>query len=190
MKVFIVDDESHAILRMKHLAGSFPELEVVGEARTAEDAIYKILKLKPDVVFLDVEIGNTTGFDVIARVAVSGYRPKYIIVSGYSQYAIAAIRSKVDDYLLKPVDLEEFKASLERVNGSIKLKALPIDLAYSINLTKREKMVLAGMLAGKASKEMAGEMFISPHTVDTFRRKVLKKLGVRNTVELLGKIRL
>ena len=155
MRVLIVDDESLAISRMRQLLNAFPEIDVVGDARTAEDAKNKIIKLKPDVVFLDVEIGSNSGFEVIESVAVAGIRPKYIVISGYSQYAIAAIRSKVDDYLLKPVDLTELKASLDLVTGSKSMQYLSIDLMASMNFTSPEKTVLAGMLAGKSSKLMA-----------------------------------
>lgn len=188
MKVLIVDDESLAILRMKLLLKVFPNVEIVGEAMTGEEAKNKILKLRPDVVFLDVEIGQVTGFDVIDQVAGNGFRPKYIIVSGYSQYAIAAIRSKVDDYLLKPVDLNDLKTALIRVMGSNTLNYASID-ASSLKLTAREQTVLSGMLAGKSSKTIASELFLSSHTIDTFRRKILKKLGARNTLELMGRIK-
>ena len=186
MRVFIVDDESIAISRMQHLLKAFPDVELIGSARKVEEAKCKILNLKPDVVLLDVEVGNKTGFEIIEEVELAGFRPKYIVISAYSQYAITAIRSKVDDYVLKPVDLTALKMALERVSGSKPIKLLSVDMMNSIHLSPREKTVLSGMLSGKTSRQIAAELFLSPHTVDTFRRRILKKMGVKNTVELLA----
>jgi len=189
MKVFVVDDEPLAIARMQQMLKSFPEVDLVGSSRTAAEAVSKINRSRPDVVFLDVEVGAVTGFEIMDLVSSVGFRPKYIIVSGYSQYAIEAIRSRVDDYLLKPVDLVELKASLQRVTGQLSLKYYTPDQNLSVDLTKREKDVLSFLLMGKSSKEIAGELYLSSHTVDTYRRRILKKFGVRNTMELIGRLR-
>lgn len=161
MRVLIVDDESLAVSRMKLLLQAFPEVELIGVATSAGEAKNKIIKMKPDVVFLDVEIGNETGFEVMDQVAVVGFHPKYIVVSAFSHYAIAAIRSKVDDYLLKPVDLSNLKVALERVSGNRTLIEETKNFAEGTHLTNLEHTVLNGMLAGKTSKEMATELNLS-----------------------------
>ena len=187
MRVLIVDDESLAVTRMKMLLQAFSEVELVGIARTADEAKSKIIKTRPDVVFLDVEIGKETGFEIIDQVASNGFRPKYIVVSAFSHYAIKAIQSKVDDYLLKPVDLASLKVALERVSGNQAILKEANNYASGTHLTNLEQTVLKGMLAGQTSKAMAAELNLSSHTIDTYRRKVLKKLGVKNTVELIIK---
>lgn len=187
MKVFIVDDESIANARLKQLLKSFPEIEVVGESRTVTDSINRIIKLRPDLVFIDMEIDGEIGFKIIDEVAQAKIRPKYIVVSGFSHYSITAIRYKVDDYLLKPINIAELKSALERVNGNSTLDYIPIESTANVPLSGREKSVLIHMLGGKTSKEIADEMNLSRHTVDTYRRNILKKLGIRNTVELIRK---
>ena len=188
MKVLLVDDEHLAVTRMRHLLQSFPDIEIVGTAYEAEEAFSKILKLKPDVVFIDVEIGNSTGYEVIDQVNKSGFRPKYIVVTAFSQYAITGIRSRVDDYLLKPVDLTDLKAALERVTGKKLIRYHAMETSIESRLTNRERVVLTGMIEGKTSKEIAAELFLSHHTIDTFRRKILKKTGARDTTELIVRL--
>jgi DNA-binding NarL/FixJ family response regulator len=187
--LFVVDDESLAISRLRQLLKSFSDIQVVGDARTVEDAVSQIRKLKPDLVFLDVELGDSTGFEVIEQVRASGADSRFIILSAYSHYAITAIRYKVDDYLLKPVDLNELRGALERNFHQSKHSSDRIAFATSIPLTPREKSVLSGMLDGKTSQQIADELFLSKHTVDTFRRRILSKSGAKNTMELISKIR-
>lgn len=185
MKIFIVDDEAIGMTRLCHLLQSFPDVEIVGKARTVDDATHLILRLKPDLVFLDVEMGRETGFDVITRVRAGGLHTRFVIVSGYSHYAITAIRYKVEDYLLKPVDLNELKTMLERVRGLRSHESDTQDAVLHLGLSKRENEVYQQLLAGKSSAEISHELFLSKHTVDTYRRKILRKTGARNTVELI-----
>jgi DNA-binding NarL/FixJ family response regulator len=119
--------------------------------------------------------------------AARGLRPKYIVVSAFSHYAITAIRSKVGDYLLKPVDLASLKIAIKRVSGNQAILNETNNYVAGTHLTKLEHTVLKGMLTGSTSKQMAAELNLSSHTVDTYRRKVLKKLGVKNKVELISR---
>jgi two-component system LytT family response regulator len=139
MKVLIVDDETLAITRLQHLMKTFPDAEVLGSAKTVEDAVKKIVRLRPEVVLIDVEIGNSTGYDIIDEVDETGFRPKYIVVTAFSQYAITGIRKQVNDYLLKPIDLSDLKAALERIKGNLGRDDLLMKLAEAEHLTNREK---------------------------------------------------
>lgn len=187
MKVILVDDESIANARLRHLLKFFPDIETVGESRTVGDAIKQIVKLKPDLVFIDMEIDGEIGFSIMEEVSKFQMKPHYIIVSGFSHYSINAIRYKVDDYLLKPINITELKSALERINGNRKLEYLPIESANGVPLSAREKTVLVYLLGGKTSEEIANEMNLSRHTIDTYRRNILRKLGIKNTLELIRK---
>jgi two-component system LytT family response regulator len=185
MRVLLIDDEILAIRGLKSLLAHFPGIEIVGFANQPEEAVRKIINLKPDLVFIDIEIGQSTGFEIIKEAGQSGVHPKYIVVTAFSQYAIAGIRSGVCDYLLKPVDIRDLRAALERITD---LSILNVGLgAGQVNqdLTLRENEVLNGMLAGLTSREIANELTISINTVNTFRRRILKKMGVRDTVGLM-----
>jgi DNA-binding NarL/FixJ family response regulator len=89
------------------------------------------------------------------------------------------------DYLIKPIDLSELKAALDRITRQPDEEERLSDMAGNGNLTSRERTILSGMLAGKSSKEIALDLCLSTHTVDTFRRRILKKTGAKNTVDLV-----
>ena len=184
MNILIVDDEALAITRLEYLLKDVQGFNVIGSARNHECAVSKIIKLKPDIVLIDVEIGNTTGFEIIDEVDKTGFRPKYIIITAFGHYAVKGIRTRVDDYLLKPVDLGELKASIERVSKK-KLSAEITEKIIRAKLTKREEQIINGLIDGKKSREIADQLYLSVNTVDTFRRKLLKKFNVTNTLELV-----
>jgi len=114
----IVDDEKLARDLLKEYLENFPEIEVLGEAEQGTEAVEKIDKLKPDVVFLDVQMPGMTGFEVLEDLE---HEPYVIFVTAYDQYAIKAFEKNAVDYLLKPLDEERFRNA---VNRALKRKTL------------------------------------------------------------------
>jgi len=114
----IVDDEKLARDLLKEYLENYPEIEVLGEADQGTDAVEKIDKLKPDIVFLDVQMPGMTGFDVLEDIE---HEPYVIFVTAYDQYAIKAFEKNAVDYLLKPLDEERFRNA---VNRALKRKTL------------------------------------------------------------------
>jgi two-component system LytT family response regulator len=114
----IVDDEKLARDLLKEYLENFAEIEVLGEADQGTDAVEKIDKLKPDLVFLDVQMPGMTGFDVLEDIE---HEPYVIFVTAYDQYAIKAFEKNAVDYLLKPLDEERFRNA---VNRALKRKTL------------------------------------------------------------------
>jgi len=184
----IIDDEKDACDRLEHLLGKINKVNVLATKTSAGDGIKAIFKLIPDIVFLDIEMSDKSGFEIIRDVRRKKINPKFIIVTGFSQYAIKAIHNAAFDYLLKPVDIDELKASIDRYIDSrkkINKKILPQRLKTQYALTNREIEMVLWLLEGKTSNEIAGELFISKHTVDTHRRNILEKVGVRSTNDLI-----
>jgi two-component system LytT family response regulator len=107
----IVDDEKLARDLLKEFLENYPEIEVLGEADQGTDAVEKIDKLKPDLVFLDVQMPGMTGFDVLEDIE---HEPYVIFVTAYDQYAIKAFEKNAVDYLLKPLDEERFRNAVSR----------------------------------------------------------------------------
>jgi two-component system LytT family response regulator len=101
LKTVIVDDEHHAIENLKMVLEQYGFLEVVGEAQQVDDAVNSINKLKPDVVFLDINLSGSTGFDVLDRVKYRGF--DLVFVTAYNQHAIRAFDYGAINYLLKPL---------------------------------------------------------------------------------------
>jgi two-component system LytT family response regulator len=114
----IVDDEKLARDLLREYLENFPDIQLVAEADQGTEAVEKIDKLKPDIVFLDVQMPGMTGFDVLEDIE---HEPYVIFTTAYDQYAIKAFEKNAVDYLLKPLDEERFRTS---INRALKRKSL------------------------------------------------------------------
>jgi len=113
IRTLIVDDEPLARERLVSLLSAEADMEVVGQARDGEEAVASIVDLAPDLVFLDVQMPQMNGFEVIE--AVGGERmPLVVFVTAYDQHALRAFQVRALDYLLKPFDRERFTEALQR----------------------------------------------------------------------------
>ncbi len=108
----VIDDIEVERRLLRGLVGAHPEMELVGEASTVADALEAIPRLKPDVVFLDVQIGESDGFRLLRGL---GWRPAVVFVSAWPHYAIDAFAVEAVDYLLKPVTGARFAATVQRL---------------------------------------------------------------------------
>lgn len=114
LKTVIVDDEVNAVDFIHSIIGEYcPELEVVGEAYNVTDGVEKILQSAPDLVFLDVEMPNGTGFDLLSHFPEKEF--DVVFITAYNHYAIRAIKFSAVDYILKPVNISEFIEAVSRV---------------------------------------------------------------------------
>ncbi|MBT3209691.1 MAG: response regulator transcription factor [Bacteroidetes bacterium] len=189
MTAILVDDEQFAIRRFKSLLKSFPEIELVADFIYPKIAIPEIIKLKPDIVFTDVEMPEMTGFDLVKSLREAGLKSKIVFVTAFNHYAIKAIKQEAFDYLVKPIDIVELKACISRLNGkSVDIQNIAKKYALDYKLSERETEIFEYMINGTTSKKIADELFISKHTVDTHRRKILSKIGVDSTQALMMKI--
>jgi two-component system LytT family response regulator len=118
IRTMIVDDEPLACERIRMLLHGEPELEIISECRNGKDALQAIEKLKPDLVFLDVQMPELTGFEVLDRLDPARM-PVVIFVTAYDQYALKAFEVSALDYLLKPFDRERFKRALDRARAEL-----------------------------------------------------------------------
>jgi len=107
----IIDDEQLARELLREYIEKTPGLTIVGEATKGKDAVEIVDKLKPDLIFLDVQMPGMTGFDVLDEIE---HDPFVIFTTAYDQYAIKAFEKNAVDYLLKPIDEERFKQAIER----------------------------------------------------------------------------
>jgi DNA-binding LytR/AlgR family response regulator len=114
MRTLIVEDEEPARSRLKRLLGKHPEIEVIGEAEDGLDAVRKIEELKPDLLFLDIELPGLTGFEILQAVPQDCTMPLVIFATGYDQHALAAFDKNALAYLLKPVEPERLAQAVER----------------------------------------------------------------------------
>ncbi len=144
MKVVIIDDEAPARKIISNIIKSnFKELNVVAFGVDVQSGLEAINTHSPDIVFLDVDMPDGTGFNLLQRLSQINF--KLIFITAHSQYAIQAIKFSALDYFLKPIDVIEFTKSLKKIITTIKKETQ--DLAISafmdnMNNTKNKKIVL------------------------------------------------
>ena len=119
IRAVIVDDEPLARLRVRELLAEAEDVEVSAECANGEEAIQAIEESPPDLLFLDIQMPELDGFDVLRAVGV-GRVPVVIFVTAYDQFALRAFEAHALDYLLKPFDDERFEAALRRARGRIR----------------------------------------------------------------------
>src|SRR4030095_7569491 len=112
-KAIVIDDEPAARRLMRNLLQEYPDVvEVIAEANSGREAIQKIEKLRPDLIFLDIQMPDLTGFEVIEQLSE---KPNIIFTTAYEQYALKAFETFSIDYLLKPIKEERLQQSIEKL---------------------------------------------------------------------------
>lgn len=113
VRAFIADDEPPARNKIRKFLESRPDVTVAGEAGDGVTAIERVLELRPDLLFLDIQMPNGDGFDVL-RAIYPQHKPAVIFTTAYDQYAIRAFEVEALDYLLKPFTADRFQAAVDR----------------------------------------------------------------------------
>lgn len=113
IKAFIVEDISHSIKTLEILLQKYDEIELVGFATNAEEAIEKIKELKPDVLFMDIKLGKDSGFTVLDQ--TKGFYKFVIFTTAYSEYSLSAFNYQTLHYLLKPIDIDMLDKAVDKV---------------------------------------------------------------------------
>ena len=128
MKTLIVDDEPVARRILREELESVSEVAIVGEAENGKQALQQIAELKPDLVFLDLQMPVMGGFEVVRKLS-GGHLPIVVIVTAFDQHAIEAFETGAVDYLLKPVGEDRLRKAVER---AVKLHKNPLDVANDV----------------------------------------------------------
>src|SRR4249919_127085 len=119
LRALLVDDEQLARDELGYLLGQIGGVEVLGQAGNGIEALSAIERLRPDVVFLDVQMPGLTGFEVARRMVDARAASHIIFVTAYDQHAIEAFEVNAVDYLLKPVDPARLEVALERARRRV-----------------------------------------------------------------------
>ena len=112
IRVIIIDDERAARDELKRLLENYPDFEVAGEARNADEAKTLIQTLRPDLIFLDIQMPGKSGFDLLESLEKV---PQVIFVTAFDQYAVKAFEVSALDYLMKPVRDERFEKAITQI---------------------------------------------------------------------------
>jgi two-component system LytT family response regulator len=116
MRAVVVDDEPPARRKLLHLLTNEADFTAAGEAGSAREALEVLSRTRPDVVFLDIQLPDASGFDVISALEPAAC-PHVVFVTAYDDFALKAFEVHAIDYLLKPVEPSRFSATLQRVRS-------------------------------------------------------------------------
>jgi two-component system LytT family response regulator len=131
IRTLIVDDEENNRLRLARLISEhFPIIDVVGEADGVETGVQSIEKLRPELVLLDIKMGDGDAFDLLQKIDDIFF--KIIFITAYEEYALRAFKYSALDYLLKPVTTEQLQSAFERVE-----KQLLADLNLQLSILQK-----------------------------------------------------
>jgi two-component system LytT family response regulator len=132
MKALVIDDERLARKELISLLSQFPKIEIVGEAVNADDALEKIDSLKPDILFLDIQMPGKNGFELLESLDIV---PKVIFTTAYDEYALKAFEVNALDYLLKPIHKERLEECVQKIlDGELAEKQQSADNQYKLGL--------------------------------------------------------
>lgn len=122
IKAIIVDDESHARSFLKKLSDRIYEdkIEIIEECNSVSSALIAIKKHNPDLVFLDIQMAGETGFDLLSYFENIPF--EIIFTTAHKEYALEAIRNSALDYLLKPINIQDFKTAISKLDFALEKK--------------------------------------------------------------------
>ncbi|MCP2029115.1 DNA-binding NarL/FixJ family response regulator [Flavobacterium sp. HSC-32F16] len=208
IRVVLADD--HVFVRdgIKSLLENEANIEVVGEAIDGADALDVVAETKPDLLIADIRMPNLTGIELVEKLRSENNDVKIIMLSMHEseEYVLKSIKAGADGYLLKGSSKEEFLKALHTVSAGGKYFSGDIssiligqltnpsnslepkqNLSDEMMITKREKEILTLLLSGKGNKEIAEALDISKRTAEVHRFNLMKKLKVKNLMELSNK---
>ena len=177
IKTLIVDDEPLARRNLRVLLEKEPQIEIVEECRNGHEAVNAINTHSPDLIFLDIQMPEMDGFDVLARVGPEQIQA-IIFVTAFDQYALKAFEVHALDYLLKPFDDERFSRALERAKSQI--AASEID--------KLSQRLLALLDDRKSERKISDEQqtYLTRLMIKTSNRMMLLKVEEIDFIEADG----
>ncbi len=142
LNAIIIDDEKEARETLKFILKNLDySVNLIGEAETPQEAVKLINRLKPDIIFLDIELNNGTGFDVLKNFPEPDF--KIIFVTGFNEFAIKAFRCSAIDYILKPVDPDILEEAIGKVFTSFNKNNFGRQVTTLLNnVSKQEKSIV------------------------------------------------
>jgi DNA-binding NarL/FixJ family response regulator len=202
IRILLVDD--HRIVRegLASMLGTQPDMCVVGEAGTGTEAIDQIVRLRPDIVLLDLEMPDMDGVSVLERVRADFSDVRVIILTAYGtdERILDAVRAGAKGYLLKGAGLDEVLHAVrvaalggsllepkvaERLLGSMERMLRSGKVPTS--LTERERDILTRIARGLSNKAIGDELHLAERTIKFHATIIFQKLGVANRAEAVAK---
>lgn len=203
ISVFIADD--HAIVRdgLRALLEGSSEITVVGDAANGRQAVSQVLSLHPDVVIMDISMPELNGIQAAQEIRAAFPQVQIIILSmlGAPEHVFQALQAGARGYLLKELAGREVRDAVLAVYAGNTYLSQPVlntlitDYVQQVGqvnkrspfecLSQREREILQLVVEGKTSAEIAGILFLSPKTVESYRSRMMAKLGLQDLPSLV-----
>ncbi|MEX0837332.1 MAG: response regulator transcription factor [Gemmatimonadota bacterium] len=203
LEILLVDDHQMFRAGIKALIEAEGRMRVVGEAGSGDEAVERVRALKPDVVVMDLSMPGSNGLEATRRIAALGLDTKVLVLTVHAEeeYLVPVVEAGASGYLTKTsadTDLLEALRVVARGQVFMPPKATTLllqrykerddrasDSGTLQALSAREREVLALTAEGFSSREIGEKLFISPKTVDTYRARIMEKLGLGHRSELV-----
>ncbi len=199
IRVMIIDD--HPIVRtgIKSLLAGASDIEVVCEAADGEDGLVQAARVHPDVIILDISLPGMSGMEVLQSLKQQTHGAAILVLSLHPEdrYAIRLLRAGASAYLTKGAPAETLIRAIRKVSRGGKYISSKVAerLAFNLdldsdsplhdNLSRRELEVTRLLASGKTVTEIGRQLAISVKTVSTYRRRILEKLAMQSTAEIV-----
>ena len=190
IRALLVDD--HRIVRsgVRLVLEASGRIEVVGEAAGVRDALERTRLLRPDVVVLDLALGDESGLDAIADIREGGARVVILSMQDEPAYARKAFELGAQGYVVKDAADDELCAAIDavlddRIYVHPALAARLVVREEDDGLTEREREILRLIALGYTNQEIAGQLFLSVRTIEAHRRHILDKLRLTSRADLV-----
>lgn len=201
IRILLVDD--HAMFRagIRALIEAEQRLEVVGEASSGDEAVDRVRELKPDVVVMDLSMPGSNGLEATRRIRALGVETNILVLTVHAEeeYLVPVVEAGASGYLTKTsADTDLLEAIRLVARGQVYLPPSAATLLLRRyqqsegdtgpgldDLSAREQEVLGLTAEGYSSREIGEKLFISPKTVDTYRARIMQKLGLSHRSEVV-----
>ena len=174
----IVDDEQLARDDLKRLLTNISTVQLLGEASTLKEAIQKCNELNPNIVFLDIQLSNDSGFDLIDHIS---QETKIVFITAFDEYAIKAFEVNAFDYLLKPLTLERLNQTLEKlstieeIEQRIEKHKLSMDDSVFLKLDANYAFIKISSIKFISSADDYSEVMLTDNSRGKLTNKTLKE---------------
>jgi len=217
IRIALADDHSLVRDGIKSLLEEFEEIEVIAEASDGREALEIIESDTPDILIVDIRMPVLNGIETVSRMTENNSSTRALVLSMHDsdEYVLQSIEAGANGYLLKDTSKEEFVKAIHTVHQggqyfsgdispilvkkyleNVKQKTTTLNSAGAtetntegIHLTRRQKQILDLVVSGKSNKEIAEELGKSVRTIEAHRFSLMKKMQVKNQIELSNKAR-
>jgi len=198
IRVLLVEDHRMVREALSEVLNKVPDIDVVGEAGDAGEALQKAIALKPDVVVLDIRLPDINGMEVAARLRDAGSTAKVVALSAFAdkRFVTAMLRAGASGYVTKSAAGTELVRAIRAVAAgqgyfapeiagalASELRERPL-VGEAAPLARREREVLRLIAEGVRSPAIAEQLHVSVGTIEVHRRNIMRKLGLRTVAEL------